>query len=48
MKSSILVVLGFVAYTYAAALTVQSPKFTVSSRNGEQIRSESYVSLDLT
>ncbi|KAF9653535.1 hypothetical protein BDM02DRAFT_3257640 [Thelephora ganbajun] len=41
MKSSILVVLlGFVASTYAAALTLQSPKFTVSSPNGEQKRSE--------
>jgi len=39
MKSSILVLLGFVVSTYAAALTLQSPKFTVSL-NGEQIRSE--------
>ena len=45
MKSSILLaLLGFVASTYAAALTLQSPKFTVSSPSGEQIRSESYVS----
>jgi len=50
MKSSILVVLlSFVASTYAAVLAVQSPKVTVSSPNGEQIRSEPYVSpVDLT
>ena len=46
MKSPILVVLlGFVASTCAAALTLQSPKFTVSSPNGEHIRSEPYVPL---
>ena len=50
MKSSILaVLLGFVASTYAGVLTLQSPKFTISSPGGEQIRSEPYVSLaDLT
>ena len=50
MKSSTLaVLLGFVASAYAAALTLQSPRFTVTSSDGEQIRSEPYVSLvDLT
>ena len=44
MKSSILVVLlGFVASTYASALNLQSPKFTALFQV-EQIRPEPYVS----
>jgi len=48
MKPSLLVVfLGFAASAYAASLTLQSPKFTVSSSGGEQIRSEPYVHITL-